>query len=154
MVRTDEDWKAGALAGGYWLRAPTPGAEMALVFSGALAPEALMAWEELHDDLPGLGLLNVTSPDLLHRGWSAGGGSHVARLLAPLSRDAQLVTLLDGSPAALSWLGGVRGHRVRPLGVDRFGQTGSLQHLYAHHRLDGEAVIDAAAELLVGEGAR
>ena len=153
-VRTDDAWKAGALAGGYWLREPVPGTDMALVFSGALAPEALAAWEELRGDLPGLGLLNVTSPDLLHRGWSAGEGSHVARLLAPLSRDAQLVTLLDGSPAALSWLGGVRGHRVRPLGVDRFGQTGSLRHLYAHHRLDEDAVIDAAAQLLVGEGAR
>lgn len=153
-VRTDEDWKAGALAGGYWLRKPAEGADMALIFSGALAPEALSAWEELRDDLPGLGLLNVTSPDLLHRGWSEGGGSHVAGLLELLSRDAQLVTLLDGSPAALSWLGGVRGHRVRPLGVDKFGQTGSLGSLYAHYRLDGEAVIDAAAELLVGEGTR
>lgn len=153
-VRTDENWKAGALAGGYWLREPARGADMALVFSGALAPEALAAWEDLADDLPGLGLLNVTSPDLLYRGWSAGGGSHVAGLLEPLSRDAQLVTLLDGSPAALSWLGGVRGHRVRPLGVDTFGQTGSLASLYAHYRLDGDAVIDAAAKLLVGEGAR
>lgn len=148
--RADDGWKAGALAGGYWLRAPAPGAEMALVFSGALAPEALAAWDELHDELPGLGLLNVTSPDLLHRGWSRNADrSHVDALLSPLSRDAQLVTLLDGSPAALSWLGGVRGQRVRPLGVDRFGQTGSLEHLYAHYLLDTDAVIGAAAELLV-----
>ena len=53
-----------------------------------------------------------------------------------------------GSPAALSWLGGVRGQRVRPLGVNRFGQTGSLPDLYAHHGLDADAVVDAAARAL------
>src|SRR3954463_9088423 len=71
VERADDSWRAGALARGYWLREPAPGAEAALVYSGALAPEALAAWEALKDDLPGLGLLAVTSPDLLHRGWSA-----------------------------------------------------------------------------------
>jgi len=70
VTRADEGWKAGALAGGYWLRAPAPGAEAALVYCGAIAPEALATWAELADDVPGLGLLAVTSPDLLHRGWS------------------------------------------------------------------------------------
>jgi pyruvate dehydrogenase E1 component len=159
IQRVDERWKAGAVAGGYWLREPAPGAEAALVYSGAVAPEALAAWEALSDDLPGLGLLAVTSPDLLHRGWSASRGarwggkaseaSRIEQLLAPLSRDAGLVTLLDGAPASLSWLGGVRGHRVSPLGVDRFGQTGSLQDLYREYRLDADAIVEAAAELFL-----
>jgi pyruvate dehydrogenase E1 component len=159
IQRVDERWKAGAVAGGYWLREPAPGAEAALVYSGAVAPEALAAWEALSDDLPGLGLLAVTSPDLLHRGWSASCGarwggkaseaSRIEQLLAPLSRDAGLVTLLDGAPASLSWLGGVRGHRVSPLGVDRFGQTGSLQDLYREYRLDADAIVEAAAELFL-----
>jgi pyruvate dehydrogenase E1 component len=159
VERPDGSWKAGALAGGYWLREPAAGAEAALVYSGALAPEALAAWEALKEDVPGLGLLAVTSPDLLHRGWSARRSarwtgahkeeSHVERLLAPLSRDAGLVTLLDGAPASLSWLGGVRGHRVSPLGLDRFGQTGSLQDLYRYYRLDPDAIVEAAAELFL-----
>ncbi|MDQ8755639.1 transketolase [Sphingosinicella sp. LHD-64] len=160
VAREGDGWQAGAIAGGYWLREPAPGAEAALVYSGALAPEALAAWEALQDDLPGLGLLAVTSPDLLHRGWSQrcagrwrGGGaepSHVETLLAPLSRDAGLVTLIDGSPAALSWLGGVAGHKVSPLGVERFGQTGNLADLYRAYRLDTDAIIEAAAELFLG----
>ncbi|MFC7498499.1 transketolase [Enterovirga sp. GCM10030262] len=159
VERTDDSWKAGAIQGGYWLREPAPGAEAALVYCGAIAPEALAAWEALKDDVPGLGLLAITSPDLLHRGWSArrsgrwaGKGaepSHVETLLAPLSRDAGLVTLLDGSPAALSWLGGVLGHRISPLGLDRFGQTGSLEDLYRHYRLDVDAIVEAAAELFL-----
>src|SRR5205823_14377884 len=70
--RADERWRDGALTGGYWLREPGPGAEAAIVAMGAIMPEALAAWEELSDDIPGLGLLAVNSPDLLHRGWTAG----------------------------------------------------------------------------------
>jgi pyruvate dehydrogenase E1 component len=170
IARDGDAWKAGALAGGYWLREPAAGAEAALVYSGALAPEALAAWEALKDDVPGLGLLAITSPDLLHRGWSdrqrrrwapprngegdrpkAGGGgpSHVEKLLGILSPTAGLVTLLDGAPASLSWLGGVLGHRVSPLGIERFGQTGSLDALYREYRLDVDAIVEAAAELFL-----
>ena len=159
QVRDDDGWEADSLEGAYWLREPAHGAEAAVVYCGAVAPEAIAAWEVLREDIPGLGLLAVTSPDLLHRGWSArraarwkGGQqwpSHVEKLLSQLAPNAGLVTVLDGSPAALSWLGGVCGHRVSPLGTDRFGQTGDLPDLYAEYRLDSDAIIDAAAELFL-----
>ena len=159
QVRRTGDWQADAIAGGYWLREPAPGAQAALVFAGAVAPEVLAAADALADDLPGLGVLNVTSADLLHRGWSARRAArwtdgaieppHVERLLSRLGPRAGLVTVIDGSPAALSWLGGVRGMRVSPLGVDRFGQTGDLPDLYRTYRLDAEAIFDAAAELFL-----
>jgi pyruvate dehydrogenase E1 component len=159
-TRADDAWQAGAIAGGYWLREPAQGADAAIIFSGAIAPEALAAWQALAEDIPGLGLLNVTSPTLLHRGWSAAhrarwrtgrapAPSHIQTLLAPLSAKARLVTILDASPAALSWIGGVHGHRVSPLGTESFGQTGDLPDLYRHHRLDANAIIDATAELLL-----
>jgi pyruvate dehydrogenase E1 component len=149
--RTDDAWEAPALAGGYWLHPPAPGSAAALIAAGALLPEAQEAWSLLTDDIPGLGLLAVTSPDLLHRGWTASGAaSHIAGLLAPLAPDAALVTLIDGNPAALSWIGSVAGHRVAPLGTENFGQTGDLPDLYRHHQLDAEAVIDALARVLGG----
>ncbi|MFC0590693.1 transketolase [Novosphingobium aquiterrae] len=161
VQRSDDGWKADALRGAYWLRPPESGSRMAIAYAGAIAPEALRAWESLRDDVPGLGLLAVTSPDLLHRDWSAANAqraagtarqlSHIETLLAPLSKDAGLVTLIDGSLAALSWLGSVRGHRVSPLGIDRFGQTGDLPDLYSLYRLDPEAVYDAAAELILAQ---
>jgi pyruvate dehydrogenase E1 component len=158
-VREDDAWKIDALKGGYWLRRPATTAQAAIAFTGAVAPEALTAWEDLADDLPGLGLLNVTSADLLHRDWSQrraarwrGGKrepSHAETLLSALPSSAGLITVLDGAPASLSWLGGVTGLRVSPLGTDRFGQTGDLPDLYAQYRLDAEAIIDAAAELFL-----
>ena len=159
VERIDRAWEADALAGGYWLKRPATGAEAAIVFTGAIAPEALSAWEQLSEDMPGLGLLNVTSPDLLHRDWSSAcaarwtqGASkpcHIATLLAGLSPGAGLITVIDGSPGTLSWLGGVCGHRVSPLGIDRFGQTGDLPDLYRTYRLDADAIVEAAAELFL-----
>ncbi|HEY4071285.1 MAG TPA: transketolase [Sphingomicrobium sp.] len=158
IKRTDDNWRADALAGGYWLRAPEKGSEAAIVAMGAVMPEALDAWQELRDDIPGLGLLAVTSPDLLHRGWTAAQAgrwngerqpSHIEQLLSKLSRGAGLVTIADAAPASLSWLGGVLGQRVAPLGVEKFGQTGNLADLYAAYRLDGEAIAEAVAELLL-----
>ena len=71
-------------------------------------------------------------------------------LLSTLSRpNAGLVTIADAAPASLSWLGGVVGQRVAPLGVEKFGQTGSLADLYSAYRLDGDAIIEAAAEILL-----
>ena len=156
--RTDERWRGGALQGGYWLREPGSGAEAAIVAMGAVMPEALAAWDELKDDIPGLGLLAITSPDLLHRGWTAAQAgrwngerrpSHIEQLLSVLGRNAGLVTIADAAPASLSWLGGVLGQRVAPLGVEKFGQAGSLADLYSAYRLDGEAITEAAAEILL-----
>jgi pyruvate dehydrogenase E1 component len=119
-----------------------------------LAAEALEAFEQIREDIPGAGLLAVTSPDRLNRGWfgaqaarAAGRSSpsQIERLLANVPRTAVLVTMMDGPPTTLSWLGGVHGHRVSALGVTRFGQTGDIQDLYRAYRLDADAAVDAAA---------
>ena len=160
-ARADESWMAAALKGAYWRVPPTAPQPVALVAMGAILPEALEAHAQLAEDMPGLGLLQVTSPSRLHLDWSAaqaarwaGGAppapSHIETLLATLPAGAGLVTILDGAPAALSWLGGVRGQRVQPLGTDRFGQTGTLPDLYRAYRLDADAIVEAAAALLQG----
>ncbi|MBY8821991.1 transketolase [Sphingomonas colocasiae] len=159
VERAGTGWRDDALKGGYWLKEPGEGAAHAIVATGAIMPEAFAAWEQLSEDLPGIGLLNVTSPDLLQRGWSAqranrwtkgeAGASHADALLGRLARNASLVTVIDGSPTSLAWLGGVRGHRVSPLGLDRFGQTGDLPDLYRTYRLDADAIVDAMAELIL-----
>ena len=148
--------------GAYWLVPPGPEAEVALVTGGAVLPEVIEAHRELLEDIPGAGLLVVTSVDRLYRGWMAShqalpvraaagregsGVSHVESLLSALPDDAGLVTVLDGHPATLSWLASVRRHRVVPLGVDRFGQSGDLPDLYREYRLDRDAIVDAAARI-------
>jgi pyruvate dehydrogenase E1 component len=146
--------KDGIIQGGYWMREPAMGTSLAIAFTGAVAPEAATAMGELLRQFPGAGLLAVTSADRLNAGWKAAQTaqqhgdevelSHIEKLLAPLDRNARLVTVLDGHPATLSWMGGVYGHRTQALGVEHFGQTGTIQDLYRHYRIDAKAIVEAA----------
>ncbi len=152
---------AAVIAGGYWMVPPAPGAMLAIAYQGAVAPEALAAFEIVREEVPGAGLLAITSGDRLHDGWLRAARARrdgqaatapVERLLAPLAPGGALVTVIDGHPAAHAWLGGVRGQRVVPLGVDRFGQSGDLPALYAEYGLDGDAILDACAQALLPHG--
>ena len=150
--------QADIVSGGYWYAPPEDGADVAIVAMGAVTPEAISAHESVVRDFAGAGLLVLTSPDRLHTDWLAAqryrgrttgqvdrSPSPIERLLAPLSRDARIVTVMDGHPLALSWLGSVRGQRVVPLGIEKFGQSGDIPDLYRTYGLDSAAIIDAVA---------
>ena len=104
------------------------------------------------EDIPGAGLLAITSPDRLHRDWQAarvGSECSVAeRMLARLWRGATLVTVGDFHPATLSWLGAVAGNPIVPLGVDRFGQSGDIPDLYRAYAINTDAILAAARACL------
>ena len=146
--------------GAYWLRTPGPNCEVVVAYMGAVAPEAIQATGLMAEDRRDVGLLAVTSADRLNAGWTAAmrarerglsrARSHIERLFADLPPHCGLVTVLDGHPATLAWLGAVNGHRVRPLGVEHFGQTGTLADLYGHYGIDTNAIIAAAQAITPG----
>ncbi len=148
------------VAGGYWLRPPGPNCAVAIAYAGAVAPEAIAAAGLLAEHRRDVAVLAVTSADRLFSGWRSAEAarmqgddpapSHVETLLAPLPRHCCLVTVVDAHPAGLSWLGSVHGHRTKALGVDSFGQSGSLPDLYATHGLDTDAILRAAQAGSVG----
>ena len=159
------DLQNGITDGAYWLRNPGPNAEAVIAYTGAVAPEAIEAVGLLGESRRDVGLLAITSVDRLHAGWTAARKirrsnrgsphiSHIERLLAPLSRDCGIVTVIDGHPATLGWLGSVRGHRVEALGVEHFGQTGTIDELYRHHGIAANAIINAAESLTAGRPVR
>ena len=140
--------------GAYWIRRPGPNAETVIAYTGAVAPEAVEAAGLIGEDRRDIGLLAVTSADRLHNGWVTAqrareqkpdtAMSHIERLLMDLPRHCNLVTVLDGHPATLGWLGAVHGHRTRALGVTRFGQTGTIGDLYRTAGIDAQAIVAAA----------
>jgi pyruvate dehydrogenase E1 component len=156
--------QGGITDGAYWLRKPGPNCDLVIAYTGPVAPEAIEATGLIGESRRDVGLLAVTSADRLHAGWTAARRqrrdrgvlqpSPVERLLAPLPRDCGIVTVIDGHPAALGWLGSVRGHRVEPLGVEHFGQTGTIDDLYRHYGLDANAILDAAESLTAGAPVR
>jgi len=147
--------KAAITTGAYWLSPPAAGAELAIIYAGAVAPEAMAAHAALLDDIPGAGLLAVTSPDRLHADWLDAkrrrrAGERAARalietMLGQLAPDAVLITVIDGHPTALSWLGAVGSQKVTALGVEGFGQSGDIEDLYRVVGIDENSILDAAA---------
>ncbi|MFP6733252.1 MAG: 1-deoxy-D-xylulose-5-phosphate synthase N-terminal domain-containing protein [Rhodospirillales bacterium] len=133
------------IAGGYWREAPAGDAQIVIVYAGAVAVEAAAAQANLRKEFPGAGLLAVTSADRLHQDWlESGAAAHIARLLDQVSPQAKLITVIDGHPLSLSWLGGVMGHRVAALGTSSFGQSASLDALYRVQGIDTASIESAA----------
>lgn len=158
--RHDDAFVQGAIDGAYWLRPPGPNCEVVIAYQGVVAPEAIAAAGQIAEARRDVGVLAVTSADRLNAGWNAAQRvrsrgnadalSHVERLLAPLSRDCHLVTVIDGHPATLSWLGSVQGHRTISLGVEHFGQTGTIGDLYRHFGIDAQSIVERVAGLTPG----
>jgi pyruvate dehydrogenase E1 component len=150
--------------GAYWQRPPGPNCQVVVAYTGAVVPEAIQAVGLMAEDRRDVGLLAVTSADRLNAGWTAAqrarerglvhARSHIEKLMADIPSHCGIVTVLDGHPATLAWLGAVRGHRVRPLGVEHFGQTGSIPELYRHYGIDANAIVAAAAALTPGRPIR
>jgi pyruvate dehydrogenase E1 component len=150
--------------GAYWQRKPGPNCQVVVAYTGAVAPEAIEAVGLMAEDRRDVGLLAITSADRLNAGWTAAqrarerglvhARSHIERLLADVPPHCGIVTVLDGHPATLAWLGAVAGHRTRPLGVEHFGQTGSLAELYRHYGIDANAIVAAAQAIAPGRPIR
>jgi pyruvate dehydrogenase E1 component len=150
--------------GAYWVRKPGPNAQVIVAYTGAIAPEAIEAVGLMAEDRRDVGLLAVTSADRLNAGWTAAqrarerglfhARSHIERLLADVPAHCGIVSVVDGHPATLAWLGAVAGHRTRPLGVEHFGQTGSLAELYRHYGIDANAIVAAAQAIAPGRPIR
>jgi len=156
--RGDEALRADVVAGGFRLREPGTASDDRVILAacGAIVPEALAAAELLADE-EGVEatVLCLSSPDRLYRGWQAattapvrGGGarvrSHLEQLLLPGEQGLPVVTVIDGASHALSFLGSALATRCVPLGVDRFGQTGSQPEVYAEYGIDTAAIVTAA----------
>ncbi|HYD68160.1 transketolase-like TK C-terminal-containing protein [Azospirillum sp.] len=154
----------GIIGGAYWMREPGPNAQVVVAYTGAVAPEAIEAVGLMGEDRRDVGLLAVTSADRLQAGWSAAqrarerglvhARSHVERLLASVPPHCALVTVIDGHPATLGWLGSVHGHRTRALGVEHFGQTGTIADLYRHFGIDAQGIALAAEAMSPGRPIR
>jgi pyruvate dehydrogenase E1 component len=154
----------GIVNGGYWMRRPGPNAQVVVAYTGCLAPEAIEAVGLMAEDRRDVGLLAVTSADRLNAGWTAAqrarehglvhARSHIERLLADVPSHCALLTVIDGHPATLAWLGAVHGHRTRSLGVEHFGQTGTIADLYRHYGIDANGIVAAAQAIVPGRPIR
>lgn len=158
--RRDDAFRQGSIDGAYWLRQPGPNCDVVIAYQGVVAPEAIKAAGMIGAARRDIGVLAVTSADRLNAGWTAAqrarsrdnpaARSHIERLLEPLPPHCTLVTVIDGHPATLAWLGAVSGLRTIPLGVEHFGQTGTIAQLYRHFGIDALSIVERVRGLTAG----
>lgn len=160
----DPDLERDIIDGAYWMRRPGPNAQIVVAYTGAVAPEAIEAIGLIAEDRRDVGLLAITSADRLQAGWTAAqrarerghshARAHIERLLATMPPHCALITVIDGHPATLGWLGSVHGHRTRALGVEHFGQTGTVADLYRHFGIDAQGIVGAVQAIAPGRPIR
>ena len=159
----EAEWRRQVLAGGYRLLearelapdqpADAPG--VTIVASGAVVPEAVEAVRFLASEEVAASLVVVTSAERLSaelhgrrlgamRERSRDALPHLTTLFPDGVRHQPMVTVLDGASHALSFLGSAFGAPVVPLGVDTFGQSGTIDDLYAYAGIDTDHIIEAA----------
>ncbi|GAB2690016.1 transketolase-like TK C-terminal-containing protein [Thalassiella azotivora] len=139
--------------------APAP--QVHLVGSGAVLPEVLAAAEELAEEGVAAHVVDVTSLDRLYTAWQRTLRQGVRTATAPsvpgalrtafggLGGDrAPVVTVHDGASHAMAWIGSALGVPAVPLGVDEFGQSGTVHDLYELHDLLPGSVVNAALAAL------
>lgn len=150
------------LAGAYRLVDREPlaadGAPVVLLAgSGAVLPEVIAASEELAEEGVAAHVVDVTSAGRLYRDWQRvlRAGVRTATtpglpgpLRAAFGERAPLVTVHDGASHSLAWLGSALGRPCVPIGVDDFGQSGTVDELYALHDITPGSIVNAALSSL------
>ena len=150
------------LRGGYRLvdyssrREYQPGLNVVNLFTcGVMVSQAVQAAEDLAGDELFVNVISVTSPDMLHRQWvnatrermkGRKQAHHLELLIPEVERQCPIVTVMDGHPHAMSFLGSVFGARTVALGVDQYGQSGSRHELYDHYQIGVNSIVRAAIE--------
>ena len=143
------------IAGGYRLSArPAADDEVTLVGAGAIMTEVIEAAARLESLGVRAGIVCLSSPAKIFRAVqerskvSASSRSAIADELFPAAHPAPLVTVLDGHPHTLAFLAGVRGDRIRNLGVSDFGQASSVSQAHAIHGIDAASIVGSALDLV------
>ena len=157
--------RRAVLAGGYRLvdawqanpDLPPDSPVVNVVGTGAVLPEVLAAAEELRSEGVAAHVVDITSDDRLYRAWqrtlrqavrTATTPSIPGALRACFPDRAPLVSVHDAASHSMAWLGSALGVPAVPLGVDGFGQSGSVAALYAAHDLDPGSIINGALAAL------
>lgn len=162
----EAELRSHVLAGGYRLWSPPDEGlrPVILAASGAVMPEVIAAADELREEGVGATVLDVTSLDRLYADWCGSLSTSRRRALSPLDdhhlatliptslRHAPIVTVHDAASHAMAWLGSVFGQRVVPVGVDDFGESGTLQELYGRFGFLPGQIVNAALVACAQDG--
>ena len=145
------------LAGGYRLREGAPDGRpgVTIITTGAMAPEALEAAAELDEEGVQATVVQLTSPDRVYRSWRASYApaigsaqairepSQLHRLVPDAERNRPVVSVHDAASHSLAWIGSALGVKQLTLGVDRFGESGTISDLHDIVGISADHIVNA-----------
>lgn len=154
----EEGLRKRVVAGGYRLidGADSGRPAATIVTTGVMMPEALGAANELDEEGIDCSVVHLTSPDRVFRSWqrrykrgasegtTVRGASLIHQLIPPSERARPIVSVQDASSHSLSWIGSALGTRQIPLGVDRFGESGTIADLHDATGISTGNIVNAA----------
>ena len=75
--------------------------------------------------------------------------SHLLEELVPAGeRGVPVVTVVDGHPHSMAWIGAALNAPTCPLGVVGFGQSGTVPDLYREYKIDAASICSACMQTL------
>jgi pyruvate dehydrogenase E1 component len=148
-----EQRRQDVVSGGYRLQQSPEPPLVTLVGTGAVIPEVLGAAQELSGSNVAVDVICLTSADLVFRAVQARRGlapasDSIVERLFPGDRASPIVTVIDGHPHTLSFLGGIHGVPTASLGVSGYGQVGDIPELYRYFGIDAQTIVGAAWDLI------
>ena len=160
-VQYSEALRRQVVAGAYWLRdyrgEPDYGQRprFNLLSTGVMTDQALRASAALREEGVYANVIVLTSPGRLYRGWNAwqqagaaAAAPHILELIPPEERHPA-VSVIDGHPLTLDWIGAALGVPQIGLGVTEFGQSGDIASLYKAMHIHADDIVNAVGRLLV-----
>ena len=116
---------------------------------GAMFSEVVEAQKELLKEGISSNLINITGPGPLYRNFhnNSLNGSHLLKILGNHTNLPSL-SIIDGHPHALSWIGSALGVKSISLGITEFGQSGDQKDLYEYYGLDKNSIQEAVYKIL------
>ncbi len=120
---------------------------------GAMVPEAVEASRQLMDEGVYANVINITGPGPLYKRFQDSVNAamkskpemseFMADVVPVADRVGPVITVVDGHPHSLAWIGSALNTVSLPLGVSGFGQSGDRPDLYREYGIDVESIMAA-----------
>jgi len=170
-LRYGETLRSQVIRGGYWLKDYRGEPDYArrlrfnLLSTGVMTDQALRASAALREEGIYANVITLTGLGRLYQDWFAyqqasavAGASdsappaepYVLELVPPAERHP-IVSVIDGHPLAMEWLGQALGAPQIALGVTEFGQSGDIGSLYHAMHIHADDIVAAVGRLIVDQ---
>ena len=167
-IEASSHWQRQVIEGASWLRdyrthsEYRKGRKFLILSTGVMVQEALKASTQLAEEGIFANVITISSPGRLYENWTRfqkaalkgepASTPYLWDLVPPEDRHP-VVSVIDGHPLTLEWLGQALGVPQMALGVSQFGESGDIASLYRRMDIHADNIVDAVGWHIVRQSA-